>query len=327
MMTTDELHVVYGTGPVGTAVIELLVVQGKRVRVVTRSGARKHLPAEVEIRKGDATNPADTKQASAGATHVYNCTNPVDYHRWPEQFPPLHRGVLEGAAANHAKLIVMENLYVYGPHRGAPMTETMPMHGRGSRSTTRVQMTRELFAAHRSGKVRVASVRASDLFGPHVTESLVGARLLEPLLAGQTAQLFANLDVPHSVSYIGDVGRALVAVGADDRALGRAWHAPNAPAVSLRQFAQLVGEEAGVQPKLAALPRLLTRALLPLLSLSTPQLRGLEENMYIGYEPYIVDHSAYTELFGNHATPLREAIRATVQWYRSQVSPEQPALA
>lgn len=322
MTTAEELHVVYGTGPVGTAVIAFLVARGSRVRVVTRSGARKHLPAAVEMMRGDATDPADARRACAGATHVYNCTNPADYHRWAEQFPPLQRGVLEGAAASGAKLIVMENLYVYGAHGGAPMTETMPMHGRGSRSTTRVQMTEELFAAHRSGKVRVTSVRASDLFGPHVTESLVGARLFEPLLAGQTAQLFANLDLPHSVSYIGDVGRALVTVGADDRALGRAWHAPNAPAVSLRQFAQILGEEANLQPRLAALPRLLTRALLPLLSLSTPQLRGLEENMYIGYEPYVVDHSAYAELFGNHATPLREAIRATVRWYRSRVTAE-----
>jgi uncharacterized protein YbjT (DUF2867 family) len=116
MMITDELHVVYGTGPVGTTVTELLVAQGKRLRVVSRSGARKHLPAEVEMLRGDAADPADARRACAGATHVYNCTNPVDYHRWPEEFPPLQRGVLEGAAANGAKLIVMENLYVYGPH-------------------------------------------------------------------------------------------------------------------------------------------------------------------------------------------------------------------
>lgn len=217
MTTSDELHVVYGTGPVGTAVIELLVPQDKRVRVVMRSGARKQLPAQVEMLRGDATDPADARRACAGASHVYNCTNPVDYHRWPEQFPPLQRGVLAGAAAVGAKLIVMENLYGYGSHGGAPMTETMPLRGRGLRSTTRVQMTRELFEAHASGKVRVASVRASDLFGPHVTESLVGERLFGPLLAGKTAQLFANLDLPHSVSYIGDVGRALVTVGADDR--------------------------------------------------------------------------------------------------------------
>jgi nucleoside-diphosphate-sugar epimerase len=198
------------------------------------------------------------------------------------------------------------------------MSENTPMRGRGLRSSTRVQMTEELFAAHRGGKVRAASVRASDLFGPHVTESLVGDRFFGPILAGKPAQLFADLDVPHSASYIRDVGRALVNVGADDRALGRAWHAPNAPAVTLRAFASILGAAAGVTPRLAALPRLATRAMLPLLGLFTPPLRGLEENMYIGYEPYIVDHSQYAGLFGDHATPLPEAIRATVDWYRAQ---------
>jgi nucleoside-diphosphate-sugar epimerase len=115
-----------------------------------------------------------------------------------------------------------------------------------------------------------------------------------------------------------------VTVGAYDRSLGRAWHAPNAPAVSLRAFARILGEEARVEPKLSALPRLATRALLPLLSLSTPQLRGLEENLYIGYERYVVDHSAYARLFGDHATPLREAVRATVQWYRTRAAAAQP---
>ena len=284
MTPTNELHVVYGSGPVGTAVVETLLAQGRPVRVVTRSGARKHRPAQAEVVRGDATDPADARRVCAGATHVYNCTNPVDYQRWPEQFPPLQHGVLEGAAANGAKLVVMENLYMYGPHGGAPMTEDMPLNGHGSRSTTRVRMTEELFAAHRSGKVHVATVRASDLFGPHVTESLFGERLFAPVLAGKPAQLFANLDVPHSVSYIRDVGQALVTVGAHDAALGRAWHAPNAPAVTLRDFVRTLGEEANLAPKVSALPRPVTRALLPLLGLAIPTLRGLTENLYIGYE-------------------------------------------
>ena len=324
MTPSNELHVVYGTGPVGTAVIETLVAQGKPVRVVTRSGARKHLPPAVDVVRGDATDPADARQVCAGATHVYNCTNPVDYHRWPEQFPPLQNGVLEGAAANGAKLIVMENLYLYGPHGGVPMTEELPLRGRGLRSTTRVRMTEELFAAHRSGRVRVVSVRASDLFGPHVTQSLVGEPFFAPLLRGKPAQLFANLDLPHSLSYVRDVGAALVRVGADDRALGRAWHAPNAPTITLRAFARLVGEAAGVTPRLRALPRAVTRALLPLLGLAVPALRGLGENLYIMYEPYIVDHSAYAQAFGDHATPMRAALGDTIAWYRTHTTPHAP---
>src|SRR5215210_5661700 len=176
MHATPELHVVYGNGPVGTAVVAALLQQGTRVRVVTRSGARKDLPPAVEVVRGDATDPEDAKRVCAGATHVYNCTNPRDYHRWPEQFPPLQRGVMAGAAASGAKLIAMENLYLYGPHGGVPMTEDMPQHGNGPRSTTRREMSAELFAAHRSGQVRCATVRAADLFGPHVRESLAGER-------------------------------------------------------------------------------------------------------------------------------------------------------
>jgi nucleoside-diphosphate-sugar epimerase len=324
MTPLNELHVVYGTGPVGIAVIDTLVAQGKPVRVVTRTGERRHLSPAVEVTRGDATDPVDARRVCAGATHVYNCTNPADYHRWPELFPPLQRGVLEGAAANGAKLIVMENLYMYGPHGGIPMTETMPMHGRGLRSTTRVRMTEELFAAHRGGRVRVASVRASDLFGPFVTQSLVGEPFFVPLLSGKPAQLFANLDVPHSLSYVRDVGEALVQVGADDRALGRAWHAPNAPAVTLREFARLLGEAAGVTPHLRALPRAVTRAVLPLMGLGVPAVRGLRENLHIMYEPYVVNHDAYTQSFGDHATSLRTALRETIGWYRTHTTVNAP---
>jgi hypothetical protein len=113
-----------------------------------------------------------------------------------------------------------------------------------------------------------------------------------------------------------------VTVGAHDAALGRAWHAPNASAVTLRVFVRILGEEANLAPKVSALPRAVTRVMLPLLGIAVPALRGLTENLYIGYEPYIVDHTAYAQSFNNHATPLRDAIRATMQWYRTHAAHE-----
>jgi nucleoside-diphosphate-sugar epimerase len=312
----DELHVVFGSGTVGQAVVATLLGQGKQVRVVSRTGARRSVPESVEVVRGDATRPDDTRHVCADASHVYHCANAPDYNRWPQQFPPLQRGILAGAAAAGARLIVMENLYMYGPHGGVPMTETMPLRGHGSRSTTRRLLTEELFAAHRAGQVRAASVRASDLIGPHVTESLVGERFFGPFLAGKKVQLFANPDVRHSLSFVGDVGRAMVMVGARDEALGRAWHVPNAPAVTLGSFAQMVRDETGIAARMSYVPRAVTRALLPILGLAVPPMRGLVENLYIFYEPYVVDHSAFSAEFGNDATPLREAIQRTVTWAR-----------
>ena len=47
-------------------------------------------------------------------------------------------------------------------------------------------------------------------------------------------------------------------------------------------------------------------------------MRGLVENLYVFYEPYVVDHSAYAAEFGGDATPLTEAIGQTVAWARGK---------
>ncbi|MCX6021862.1 MAG: hypothetical protein NTZ05_09050 [Chloroflexi bacterium] len=153
-----------------------------------------------------------------------------------------------------------------------------------------------------------------------MTESLVGERFFGPLLAGKKVHVFIDPDVPHSVSFIGDVGRAMVAVGAHDEALSRAWRVPNAPPVTLRTFADMVGAETGITPRLSAMPRMVTLVALPLIGLAGPPMSGLTENLYIFYEPYVVDHTAYASTFGDSATPLSEAIRRTVAWTCSRTS-------
>jgi hypothetical protein len=90
------------------------------------------------------------------------------------------------------------------------------------------------------------------------------------------------------VGYIRDVGQALVTVGARDAALGRAWHAPNAPAVTLREFVRFLAEEAQLMPKVSALPRAVTHALLPLLGIAVPALHGLITGAGIGAAHYLL---------------------------------------
>ena len=147
-----ELHVIFGAGPLGVSVVEALLKRGKQVRLVSRSGKVNAAPEGAEVVKGDATSVENCIKICKDATHVYNCLNARDYHKWPEQFPPLQAGVLAGAAAAGAKLVVLENLYMYGPHGGVPLTETMPLRATGPRGATRKRMTEVLFKAHREGQ-------------------------------------------------------------------------------------------------------------------------------------------------------------------------------
>ena len=56
---------------------------------------------------------------------AYFALNPP-YGKWPELFPPLQARVLQGASSVGAKLIAVENLYMYGPNGGRPITEDLP---------------------------------------------------------------------------------------------------------------------------------------------------------------------------------------------------------
>lgn len=310
-----EWHVVFGTGPVGFAVMEGLNAKDKPVRMVNRSGkVREPVPQGVEVVSGDATDPQSTRKICRDAAVVYNCTNPRDYHKWPEQFPPLQAGVLEGAAAAQAKLVTMENLYMYGPTEGRPISEDTPHQARGRRGATRAAMTRELFEAHKSGKVRAVSGRASDFFGPRARLSALGDQVFGAAIKKKKAMMLVDIDQPHTYSYVPDIGKALILLGENDSALGRAWHIPSPPALTGREFLSRVYQAEGLTPKVSVMPKWLVRSA----GAFVPPIRGISELFYEFDSPFVMDASRFVKAFGDIATPLDAAIAATLAWYRGQ---------
>lgn len=305
----NGLHVVFGAGPVGLAVADELVKKGRRVRLVNRSG-KARAPGAVELVRGDATDPAFTREVSVGASVVYNALNPP-YHKWPELFPPLQAGVIEGAAEAGAKLVAMENLYMYGPTGGRPLTEDLSFAADTRKGEVRARMSEELFAAHEGGKVRATAGRASDFFGPRVTDSAAGETVFGRAVAGKSAQVSGDPGLPHTYTHVPDVGKGLVVLGERDEALGRAWHLPSPETVTTRRFVEMVFDEAGGPAKIQRAPKTLLRVL----GLFNPAVHETIEMLYEFEEPFVVDHSRFTRAFGDHATSLREAIRDTVRWY------------
>jgi len=313
MTDNEELHVVFGTGAMGMFVMDALVQRGgRRVRMVNRNG-RASVPEGVEVLGGDATDEAFARGASQGASVVYFALNPP-YDKWPELFPRLQAGVLEGAASAGAKLIAMENLYMYGPTDGRPLTEDLPYAPNTRKGAVRVRMSEELMEAHTSGKVRVAIGRASDAFGPRVLVSAAGEQVFGRAVEGKSAQLAGDPDQPHTYTYVPDIGRGLVIMGEREEALGQVWHLPSPETLTTRQFVEMIFEEVGKPARVQAAPKIVLRAM----GLFNPGMREMIEMLYEFEEPFVVDHSKFEEAFGEQATPLREAIQGTVRWYREQ---------
>ncbi len=308
----SELHVVFGAGPLGRSVVEELVRRGKRVRVVSRSGKMAEAPAGIELAASDLYNASAVRELTQGATVAYQCAQP-HYYEWPQKFPPLQAAIIEGLAGSGAKLVIGENTYMYGDTDGRPLTEDLPYVAATRKGKVRAAMSEAALSAHKAGKVPVAIGRGSDFFGPWVLDSGFGSRVFYPALAGKAASFGGKLDLPHTATYIGDFGRALVILGERDEALGQAWHVPNdRPQITQRQFAELVYRETGQPLKASGMGKVM----LAFGGLFIPAARESVEMLYEFEKPFIIDSSKFERAFGVKATPVVEAVKATVAWYR-----------
>jgi nucleoside-diphosphate-sugar epimerase len=298
-------HVIVGAGAVGSATARILADRGDQVRLVSRHGSGPRHD-RIERVAADATDAAALRDLATGAAALYNCANPL-YPRWHIDWPPLAAAILAAAEATGAVLVTAANLYGYGPV-DVPMTEELPLRPTTVKGRVRARMWQDALAAHRAGRVRVTEARSSDYLGAGAKSMLV-ERVLPKVLAGKRALVPADLDAPHSWTYLGDVARTMVTLAADERAWGSPWHVPSAPAASIRELASRAAELAGAPPaRLAPMPE-------PVLMLGgwfSPEARAFREMRYQFQRPFILDSTAVTKTFGIMPTPLDEALRELV---------------
>jgi nucleoside-diphosphate-sugar epimerase len=309
----SDLHVVFGTGPLGLAVMRELRRRGERVRMVNRSSrVRFEKDLHTEVGGIDAADPAQAREACEGASVVYHCVG-LPYPRWTE-FPSIAAGIVAGASAAGARLVYADNLYAYGAV-DRPMTEDLPMSAATKKGLIRAGIAQSLMNVHSTGKLRVAIGRGSDLFGPFATDAaMMGSRVFGRALAGKSAQVIGDPDRLHTYTFIDDFGKALVTLGERDEGLGKAWHVPSVPATTTRSFVENVYGGLGVRVKLGTAPRFI----LALLGRFDENLRELREMLYQFERDFVMDSARFESTFGMRPTPLEESIGQTIEWYRGR---------
>jgi nucleoside-diphosphate-sugar epimerase len=262
--------------------------------------------AGAEAKACDLETAEGARSAVAGAAVVYMAAQPP-YDEWPQRFPAMLRHVMDATASEGAKLVMVDNLYAYGPVDG-PMVETTPERATDRKGAVRHAMTEMLMDAHRSGRLRVAIGRASDYYGPGADNSTVTALAVLPAIAGKTARWVGRDDVPHSIAYLPDIARAYVALGTSDLADGAIWHLPHPPAITGAEIiAAFIGASGGGKSGV------LSRAMLRMAGLFHAPSRELLGIWYQWSEPYVVDDSRFRRVFGPFDdTPFVASVRATV---------------
>jgi nucleoside-diphosphate-sugar epimerase len=316
--------VVIGAGGIGQQIAQQLGDAGHEVVLASRSGTgigpdiSTTPSAAVRVARVDASDLVALHELATGADVLVNAVNPP-YTRWPELWPPMAAAFLGAAERSGAGLLIVSNLYGYGPVAG-PMTESTPLATTGVKGGIRAQMWRDALDGHQAGRLRAVELRASDYFGPGATDgmSYLNQYAIAPAVRGRTAQhVRGNVDASHSWTYLSDIARLAVAVAETDRDgtdWGRAWHVPTTAPVTMREVAAQVAEIAGVtahDPRLY--PWLVRKALRVV-----PLIRELDETDYQFDRPFILDSSQAQQRFGLAPTPWRDALAETARWMKSR---------
>lgn len=310
MTTTPDVHVVTGAGPAGSTVARLLAESGHQVRILTRSGGGPDHPL-VDRRRVDVSRADELAEHVGGAVAIHHCIHGSAYSAaaWRAELPLAEQSVLAAAGRVGAVVVFPESLYSYGPVDG-PITEHLP------RSATRGKLgvRSELLRARAASSTPSVSVAASDFYGPEVRTAHAGERLVPAILAGKPVTMIGSLDQPHSFTYVPDLAAAMIRAAERPQLWGRVLHAPTGPAPTQREIATAFAEAAGLPaPKLSALP---TWAL-PAVGLVSREVRELADTSYMFGRPFVLDSSSSEELLGLAPTPLDDAAKETVAWWRT----------
>jgi len=276
MNIQEQYHIILGSGgAAGTPLARELAGAGMRLRTVSRSGRG---PARAETMSADLTVAGQVLEAVEEDAVVYLLAGlAYDRRVWRGQWPLIMRNVVSACEAKNARLIFLDNVYLYGRVDG-PMTENTPARPSSAKGRIRAGIAAFLQEEVAAGCLTATLARAAGFYGPHseatsIPEILVFQRLAQ----GRPAQLLARADTRHSYTYTLDIGRALRLLAEAEDCWNQVWHLPTAsPALTGRQFVELAAREMGVPARLSVAPRWLLTAM----GLASTRLREVAEMLY-----------------------------------------------
>lgn len=308
-----ELVTIFGYGPVGSAVSARLLRRGQPVRIAQRSRPTG-LPAGAAYCQANVLDPASVRETVRGSGQIVLAIG-FQYSGkiWSRCWPLAMSNILEAAAKECARVVFVDDLYMYGP-QDAPLTEAMPLTGYGTKPAVRAGITRQWQASSAEGRVLFTALRAPDFYGPHVGNSHLGRYSLAAIAKGKAPTMFVNPNFPHDFAYVPDFARGVVELlDAPNEDFGQAWHLPCAPTRSAKQILQAASRVRGLDLPVRTCPHWLRKAM----GVIMPVVGEMEEMDFQWDRPYRVDATRFAERFDFVPTALETGIKETLESFSS----------
>jgi nucleoside-diphosphate-sugar epimerase len=304
VVPTGSVIVLGANGRLGQACVAAFHNEGWTVGALARSEPTSQRLEHVYYVTADALDPLALSHAVAGYDVIVNAVN-VSYSGWAEMTPKLTEAVARAAASTGATVIVPGNIYHYGA--GMPATLSEATHASPTTGLGKVRWTME--RAYKSRAVlegfQLLILRAGDYLDGRPTGGWFDSQIANRLDHGRITYP-GPLDLAHEWAYLPDFARAIVAL---------AGHRDTLPAFCAMGFAghNITGQQLvdglkatiGKPLKLGGVPWPMLR----LMSLFSPNLKGVVDMAYLWNKPHAIDGAAFAALAPDFThTPLSQAL-------------------
>ena len=308
-----KYHTILGAGgSIGNPLAKELLLKGKNVRLVSRSGFSID---KTQSFKADITNLNEVIEATKDSDVVYICAGlAYDHKIWAVQWPKIIANAIEACKVNKSKLIFFDNVYMYGKVDGK-MTEETPYNPVSKKGEIRADTARMLEAEFSKGDIDVSIARAADLYGPYSKKtSMLYILALEKMLKGKKGQWLVNPNVTHSFSYTLDCAKALVLLSETNDSFNQIWHLPTYnPAPTGKGFLELISKETGVRPEFSVL----SKWMISLVGIFNKAIGEMKEMLYQNEFDYYFDSTKFEKYFNYKPVNYKEGIIETISFLNS----------
>ncbi len=293
-----------GRGAVGQAVCAALAAEGRAF-------------AAPSSRDADARDADALSRSCKGAEAIINCIGlPYTAKAWRRDWPKVAQATVAAAERTGARLIFLDNIYMYGPAPlEVPISEDHPQSPPSRKGRVRKTVADTLLDAHAAGRAQVTIGRSADFYGPGAPNSLLYASFLERMVAGKPPLLLMTPEARHTFSYAPDIARALIRLADDPGAAGRAGHLPVGDAAALEtwvaRFNALLGTDFDAT--------YLSPPVSGVLAWFAPVVREAHEMRYQFDSDYIVSDADFRARYGDfETTSYDDGAELLAAWARAR---------
>lgn len=308
----EELHVVLGAnGSVGQLVVKELVRRGVPVRAVTRSQTME----DVDTMSANLLIKEQALEAIDGASHVYLCVGlPYRAALWKVQWPIVMYHVIVACEQVGAKLVFLDNIYMYQAPLKIPFNETQPVGPSSTKGLVRKVIQDMVLQAVQEQRIQAVIGRSADFYGPGAINSVLYISFLENLLQGKAPAILTPMDQPHTFGHVGDIAVALITLALDDTNNGEVFHLPVSRPVTLADVhASFLAHLNKDLPIKQISPRMQR-----VLGLFVKPIHEMQEMMYQFTSPYQMDDTKFRKRYPNVVvTTLEDGLVEMIQSFQT----------